>query len=165
MEAVQVALTIALPDGVAAIAGLDRIDYDESFSVDTDCNPSPEDWARLTLEGAPGWMRAVMVNGWRSLGINLASLDSDRAVLGWPILRNTSDEIVLGIESSIGLTARIVIQPSPTRVVHSMLVKYESEAARVAWAVIAPPHRAFVRRLLDAAALAVASGHHGVRDH
>jgi len=161
----HVALTIALPDGVSDIAGLDRYDYDETFSVDTDCNPSPEDWARLTLEDAPRWMRAVMVNGWRSLGIDLAPLDSDRAVLGWPILRNTPDDIVLGIESSIGLTARIVIQPSPTRGVHSMLVKYESEAARVAWAGIAPPHRVFVRRLLDVAALAVASGHHAVRHH
>jgi hypothetical protein len=144
--------TIPVPDGVAALAGLDHIDYEEAFSVAIDATPTPEQWARHSVERAPGWMRAVMVNGWRSLSIHLAPLDAPDAVLGWQIHRNTAEAIVLGVESGLGLTARIVIQTAPGTVVHSMVVAYESAAARAAWALIAPPHRAFVRRLLDAGA-------------
>ncbi len=149
------ARTIALPDGVRDIADLRPVDYEEAFVVDTAADPAPEAWARLALEQAPPWTHAVMVNGWRSLGIHLAPPGSPTAVLGWPILRNSSEVIVLGVESTIGLTARIVIQPTPRDVTHSMVVRYDRPAARVAWAAIAPPHRAFVRRLLDVAAAAI----------
>jgi len=146
------ALTIDVPNRVGELAGLDRVDYDEAFSVETAWAGSPEQWARHCMAGAPRWMRAVMVHGWRSLGIHLAPIPSDDAVLGWPILRSSPDHVVLGIDSAIGLTARIVVWVEPERVVHSMLVRFENPAARAAWAGIAPPHRVFVRRLLDVAA-------------
>ena len=146
------ATTISVPAGVAELAGLFEVDYDEAFTVRTDLDPSPEAWARHCMEGAPSWMRAVMVNGWHSLGIHLAPLDSAEAVLGWPILRNDPDVLVLGIESTLGLTARIVIQPAPDHVMHAMLVRLETPAAHAVWAALAPPHRVFVRRLLDVAA-------------
>ena len=146
------ATTIALPADVGTLSGLVPIDYEESFAISIDSAMTPEQWARLSLEQAPGWMRAVMVNGWPRLGIHLAPFGSGDAVLGWPILHRDSSAIVIGVEASIGITARIVIQTRPGRAVHSMVVRYDKPSGRLAWTRIAPPHRIFVRHLLDVAA-------------
>lgn len=141
-------LTIPLPAGVAELAALDPVHYDEAFAVDVATSLTAQEWARLTLEGAPAAMRAAMLNGWRSLLIRLAALDADGQVLGWQILHSEPQAIVLGVESAIGMTARIVMQIQPTQVVHSMVVRFDRSRARPVWAVLAPPHRRFVQTLL-----------------
>ncbi|PZS30975.1 MAG: hypothetical protein DLM58_12680 [Pseudonocardiales bacterium] len=140
--------TIPVPANVAEFAALDRFDYDEAFAVDIATDLSAEEWARLSIEGAPPPMRAAMLNGWKSLLIRLAPLDSEGQVLGWRIHHSEPQAIVLGIESRIGMTVRIVIQVQPTQVVHAMVVRYDRIIARPVWAVVSSPHRRFVRTLL-----------------
>ena len=143
---------IALPVGTAELAGFDGYDYDEAWEIAIpDVGITPEEWARLALEGAPSAMRAVMVNGWKTLGIGLEPLGSTSAVLGWPIRRSDDAALVLGVHAGVGITARIVMRAYPGKMVHAMLVRYDNLAGRAAWNVIAPGHRKFVETLLGIA--------------
>jgi hypothetical protein len=143
--------TIPVLAGVAEIAGLDRVDYDEAFDFETDAVRRPEDWARLILEGAPLSKRLQMVGAWTALGIRLALPGTKGQVLGWRIRRSDPEAVVLEVHAAVGLTARIVIQAEPQRVTHSMVVRYDRALGGRVWRRIAPGHRRFVRALLNRA--------------
>jgi hypothetical protein len=166
--------TIAPPTGVAELAALDRVDYQEAFAFAAEAGVaetrgaaggagggtaagsvrSPEEWARRILEGAPPRKRAAMLLVWTALGIRLAPLGSPGQVLGWRIRYNGPDAIVLGVRAAAGLTARVVIQADAERVVHAMLVRYDRAIARRVWTVLGPRHHRFVADLLDRASRA-----------
>jgi hypothetical protein len=146
------ARTIAVSPEIAELAALAPVHYRESFAVDTTGTLSPQAGGRRAREGAPAAMRETMLRGWRVLGVRLAPLGSPGQVLGWPIRSNDERAIVMGIESRVGITARLVIAAEPGRLVQAMLVRFEHVGARAAWAAIGPFHRPFVRRLLDLAA-------------
>jgi hypothetical protein len=143
--------TIPVPAAVAGLAGLEPVHYDEAFTFDTDVSRRPEEWARLILEGASPRERAVMLATWTALGIRLAWLGSRGQVLGWRILHNGPDGIVLGVRAALGLTARVVVRVEPGRVVHAMLVRYDRGLGRRIWAKVAPGHHRFVAGLLERA--------------
>ena len=132
----------------APAVDLDRVDYDEAFTFDTTVARSPESWARLILEGAPLSKRLQMIGVWTALGIRLARPGSPAAVLGWPILRNDPDAIVLGVRAAAGLAARLTIQVEEGRVTQSMVVRYENRLGRGVWTRLAPGHHRFVESLV-----------------
>ena len=143
---------IALPVGTAELTGFDRYDYDEAWEIAVpEMDTTPEEWARLAMEGAPSAMRAVMVNGWKTLGIGLEPLGSTSAVLGWPIRHSDDAALVLGVHAAVGITARIVMRAYPGKMLHAMIVRYDNRAGRAVWNVIAPGHRKFVENLLEIA--------------
>jgi len=143
--------TIPVPAAVAEIAGLDRVDYDEAFTFETEAVQPPEEWARLILEGAPLSKRLLMIGAWTALGIRLAFPGSTGHVLGWRIRHSDADAVVLGVHAAVGLTARVVIQVEQQRVTHSMLVRYDRALGRRVWSRMAPGHHRFVRALLNRA--------------
>jgi len=148
-EGMGMAERIALPATVAELAALDTVDYQEAFAIDTDTVLTPEEWARLILEGAPAATRAALLGAWKPLGVRLAPLGSDGQVLGWPIQYSGSQAIVLGVECAIGFTARMVIQVQPGRIIHAMLCRFERDAGRDAFTALAPRHTQVVRSLLE----------------
>jgi len=148
-EAMATAETIAVPAGVAELTSLGTVDYQEAFAFDTDAVLTPEQWARLILEGAPQTTRTALLGAWKRLRVTLAPLESDRQLLGWPIQHSGSQDIVLGVESEIGFSARMVIQAQPGRVIHAMLFRFERDAGRDAFMALAPRHTEVVRSLLD----------------
>ena len=125
-----------------------RADYTEDQAVDVTVTRSPEQWARLILEKAPLTMRLQMVGVWTALGIPLAPPWSKNQVLGWRIVRNDPDEIVLGVHALLGLAARLTFRVEPGRVVQTMTVRFDRAPARAVWVRLAPGHRRFVGRLL-----------------
>jgi len=143
--------TIPVPAGVAEIAGLGRIDYDEAFTFETGTVLLPEEWARLILEGAPLSKRLQMIGAWTALGIRLALPGTTGQVLGWRIRHSDADAVVLGVHAAVGLTARVVIQVERQRVTHTMVVRYDRALGRRVWSRMAPGHHRFVRALLNRA--------------
>lgn len=135
-----------------ALAGLDRIDYREQFTVAVTADRTPEEWARLILSGAPRRKRATMVGAWVALGVLLRPPFISGAVLGWRIRRVEPDAIVLGIHSLSGLTARIVWRLSEGWLEHVMVVRFATPLSAAIWARVAPGHRRFVKALLADAA-------------
>lgn len=148
-EAMATAETIAVPAGVAELTALGAVDYQEAFTFDTDAVLTPEEWARLILEGAPQTTRTALLGAWKRLRVTLAPLESDGQLLGWSIQHSGSRDIVLGVESEIGFSARMVIQAQPGRVIHAMLFRFERDAGRAAFMPLAPRHTEVVRSLLD----------------
>ncbi len=141
--------TIAIPAGFAELDELDTVDYQEAFAIDTDTVLTPEEWARLILEGAPQTTRTALLGAWKPLGVRLAPLGSDGQILGWPIQHSGPRAIVLGVECAIGIAARMVIQVQPGRIIHAMLFRFERDAGRDAFTALAPRHTQVVRSLLD----------------
>jgi hypothetical protein len=78
----------------------------------------------------------------------LAPQDADHP-LGWSILEETDSRLVIGIDGGIA-TPRVVILPSPGRVVFATVLRYESAATGPIWAVGRHVHRAVARYLVAA---------------
>ncbi len=142
----------SVPDSEArdiqALVGEFPIHYREAFAIRVEGDRTPEDWARLMLEGATPRKQARMLSAWRLLGLDLSPPGTDGHVLGWRVERSDDRAVVLAVDSRT-LSARLVLASTPGRVVHTMVVAYRRWTGRPVWAAIAPGHRAFVRGLLD----------------
>jgi hypothetical protein len=145
------AVRVPAPD-----VGDDRPDYADAFEVRT---PERDDrtaelWIRAGLEGAPGWMRWVILLVHRHvLGFRLGPPDAPDHVLGWPIVASEPDEVRLEASSRLlrGVLVGRRVDPSSTRL--TTLLFFERPAtARVVWAVIGPLHRRIAPYLLTRAA-------------
>jgi hypothetical protein len=133
-----------------ALSELTGADYRYACQLTThgDHVRTAEDWARAVFEGAPSAVRGFVVAGWVvGLRLQLGPRPSPSYVLGWSILSNTPETVVLATESPL-LTARLVVQVQPQAVVHATFVGYKRRLARVFWAVAAPIHRLTIPYLL-----------------
>ncbi|MGH3714373.1 MAG: hypothetical protein ACRDT4_13060 [Micromonosporaceae bacterium] len=148
---------VPVPAHIAALNLLDRVDYEDAFTVRSSVPQSAEQWARLALEGAPPALRGFILGAHRALGLRLASPKSPDHVLGWEILQSEPDLLLLGTEGHI-LTPRIVLSTPPGRVVAATLIRFDRVGARAVWAVVAPIHRGVARYLLDRTAKRRRSG-------
>jgi hypothetical protein len=104
------------------------------------------------FEDAPRLLRSFMVSGWIvGLGLRLGPRGSRSYVLGWSIVSNTPEVIVLGVGSFM-ITARLVVRVAESTVVHATFVRYERRPAKVIWPVAAVIHRRVIPFLLRNAA-------------
>jgi hypothetical protein len=106
---------VAIPERARELAGLDRVDYADAFTVAVSAHRSPGDWIRLAAADMPVLFAAVHAVH-RLLGLRLASADSPDDVIGWDTLRTDEAEVVLGSAGVLG-TARIVGLTAPERLV------------------------------------------------
>ena len=126
--------------------------YACQLDLDMDTAQSAEYWARAVFEGAPRSLRWFIVTGWiAGLGLRLGPRRSRSYVLGWNIVSNTPEVIVLGVESFM-LTARLVVRVRESTVVHATFVRYERAPARIIWPIAAIVHRRVIPFLLRYAA-------------
>jgi hypothetical protein len=135
--------------------GDERPDYADTFEVRT---PEPDDrtaeqWIRAGLEGAPGWMRRVILVAHRHvLGFRLGPQDAPDHVLGWRIASSTPD--VMRLEAASGLLrgALVARRVDPSCVRLTTMLFFRRPPARVIWAVVGPLHRRIAPFLLARAA-------------
>lgn len=139
---------VPVPARVADLGLLDRVDYADAFSLETPVRRTPEQWARLALEDVSPLLRGIIRQAHRILGLRLAPDGSADHVLGWAILQNGPDELVLGADGGLG-NPRIVILTSPGHIVFATIIRFGGLRARAAWQGVAPVHRAIARHLLD----------------
>jgi hypothetical protein len=143
---------IEVPADVRALHVLERVDYADAFAVHTSANLPPERWARLFFDGTSDAFRTAW--WWVFGGFRRQSAPSEGPdrIFGWKVLRNTDAEIVLGVDSPLGLTARLVATTPPGHAVISSLLQLDTTAARTIWRVGAYGHRVTARHLLNHAA-------------
>ncbi len=145
---------IAVPASVAELKLLDHVDYEDAFAVQTAAELTPEQWARLFFDGTSRLFRAAwwwLFSGFR---FRFSPPGGPDHVFGWKILQNTPTEIVLGLNSPIGVTAHLITTTPPGQAVVSTLVRLETPTARAIWAVAVYGHRATMRYLVGHAATA-----------
>jgi hypothetical protein len=127
--------------------------YASAFEVGTQETESqtPEQWARLTFEGAPVLLRWFVVSGWRFvLGLRLARPPSDSDVLGWQIVESASHAVTLAARSRL-LSARNIVRCQQQRITWITVVDFDRRAGRVLWSVAAPIHHATIPFLMQRA--------------
>lgn len=146
------ATEIPVRDDVRALSRFRFADYADNFEAEThDTARTAEQWARAMLEGAPVGMRTFLVRTWPLFGVRLGPLHAAGYVLGWRIIKNTAEFVVLQVRSAAGVTVRLVVQAGDGKVLAGTFVRCEGLPGRVIWFAIAPIHRLVVSRLLGEA--------------
>jgi hypothetical protein len=150
---------IPVPPEVFALELLDRVDYSDAFEARTGCRRSPGDWGELIIESASPALTAFVRAVHRHVGrMRLAERGEPDHPLGWTILDQTQQHLVLGVDGGI-VTPRLVIATDADRVLAVTLLRYEAPVARPLWWLIAPIHRAVARHLLAGGVQRAAHGH------
>lgn len=122
------------------------------LEVPADDTRPAEQWARLGLEQTPTALRWFIVAGWRLvLGLRLGPRHSTEHVLGWKIIRDRDEEVVLESRSAF-LTAHLVFRRDGTRLTWSTFVHYDQRIAAVIWLPVSLLHRRIVPYALGNAA-------------
>ena len=145
---------IELPPGSRALSTLSRIDYADSFLLETGRpeDMTAEQWARAMIEGASPRTRRALRRGWFMLGMRLGPAHSDRLVLGWEVRHSTPDYALLAATSRLGMVGELLFERRPDGLLFATFLQLGNPLARVVWARVAPPHRRVVQHLLARAA-------------
>jgi hypothetical protein len=152
-EAQAAVRQIAVPDEARAVCTLTRLDYEDAFEVDVGAvqDRTAEQWARAVLEESPLSIRSPLVAGWSAIGLKLGFDRSRERVLGWEITLNTSDVVLLGAGSRIGLLGQLLFKRHSDRLLFCTFVQQGNAGARAMWAWVEPVHAPTVRRVLEQA--------------
>ncbi len=135
-------------------------DYADAFevSVDEPDTRSAEQLFLAGLEGAPRWLRRVVLVVHRHvLRFELAPLEAPNHVLGWEILSVEPDRIRLRATGPLLNGVLVARRLTPLSAVLETFVSYRRPVlARVVWTVVSPVHRTVAQFLLRRAATASA---------
>jgi hypothetical protein len=155
-EGVPVSTNTA-PPAARALSTLSRIDYQDSYLVETGVtlDRTAEEFARMVLEGAPAITRGTLRRAWTALGLKLGPDGSERFVLGWEIRRSTPDHVLLGADSRIGMPAELFLERRDDALQFCTFVHHGNPIARAMWAGVEPIHPPTVRRMLEDAAVRI----------
>jgi hypothetical protein len=131
-------------------------DYADAFTSATPSalSRSPEQWARHVLEDASLPMRTFLRVGWRfGLGFPLAR---GNAVLGWPVVAESVDWIVLQQQSWL-FSVALLMRAADGELTWATRVKFWSPISVATWAIVGVIHRRFAPRALRRAVASAAS--------
>lgn len=144
-----------VPSEARALTTLVRIDYEDAFLVEVDRahERTPEEWARAVFEGIPLLLRLRLWGAWRTLGLRLASPASRRHVLGWEVRRASTEHVLLGARSLIGMPAELLLTRYADSILFDTFVQHGNPLARAVWAATEPTHRRFLPALLRQSAV------------
>ena len=142
---------IAVPASARALSTLAHIDYEDAFIVDVG-DPrarSGERWARAIFDEAPNSLRLRLWSAWRMLGLRLAPPTSLQHVLGWSIRRKTTELVLLGADSLIGMPAELLVQRQPDSLLFDTFVQQSNPIAQAIWAATRPTHERTLPSVLN----------------
>lgn len=147
------------PEALSEAQSFAAPDYASAFAVRAQgTDHTAEQWARTMFEGAPKAVRWLLVFGWRHvLRFRLGPEASPDHVLGWKIVANTPDSIVLELRSPF-MTAHKILRTEPSLTFTMTLVRYERRVARALWSAAMLVHHRTEPYLLGHAV-----SHHAVR--
>lgn len=112
------------------LAGLDRIDYADCFSIAVSEKRSPEQWIREAVHAMPTLFSAVRV-AHRALGLHLAGATSPEHVIGWDVLRSDAEHAVLGNAGMLGRPRIVVLAPQRQVTIATLLELWPHRSYRV----------------------------------
>jgi hypothetical protein len=141
-----------LPRSVRALSSLPDPDYVDLFTLSTDTQAAPEQWARAMFGNVPSITERLI---WRGLlGLRLSRGRSPGTVAGWLIGGRGEDWIRLEAASWF-LTANLLVVTADGRVSLWTFLHYDRSLGRAVWPRLSVIHRRVVPRVLrDAAARA-----------
>ena len=145
---------ISVPASAHSLSTLSRIDYEDGFMVDGDPLPgrSCERWARAVIEDTPAALRVKLLCSWWALGLKVGLPWSPGRVLGWEILLEDFDCVLLGAGSRLGLSGQLVFKRESDGMLFATFARVHNPAAGAVWGRTEARHRAVVRSLLGHAA-------------
>ena len=148
------AVEIVVPAAVSELRLLDRVDYQDAFSVDTHLTRGAEQWMRAFAEGAPRWFQVSWIGlGKLLVGMRFGPLfNAPDHVVGWKVIVDRPDAFATGLDSSGGLSARLVTVTPPGQAIIATQVRLDTKYARTLWSAIRGGHRHLASYLLDRAA-------------
>jgi len=130
---------------VATLSSLPRLDYADRFTLSTDADATPEQWARAMFGDVPG------VAGWSIwrgvLGLRLSRGRSPATVAGWRVGGRGEDWVRLEAASR-SLSAEMLVQTAEGRVSLTTCMHYDRRVGRVGWPPLSAVHRRLVPRVL-----------------
>src|ERR1700749_527404 len=104
---------VSLPPDARSLSTLARVDYGDAFILDAGARRTAEQWVDAVLTDAPLSVRARLLSGWTSLGLNLAGHSSARRVLGWKVLRSSPEVMLLSADSILGFRGELLFRAEP----------------------------------------------------
>lgn len=147
--------THEVPRSVRAFSSLPDPDYVDLFTLSTDTEAAPEQWARAMFGDVPS-VAVLLI--WRGLlGLRLARGRSPATVAGWQIGGRRKDWIRLEAASWF-LTGNLLVQTADGRVSLATFLHYDRCLGRGVWPPLSAIHRRVVPGLLHDAATRVAIG-------
>jgi hypothetical protein len=133
---------------IRSLSTLERQDYVDLFTVTTDADGSPEDWARAGIDEAAGLGGQF---AWRVvLGLRLESRSSTDHIAGWEVVERSDSFIVLEAASWC-LTAQIVVAVDRAQVSVATFIRYDLPVAALVWGPVSVIHRRAMPGLLRSA--------------
>jgi hypothetical protein len=144
---------VPVPTAALALSSLVRVDYCDAFLVKacTARSRPAESWARAVLEDAPPALRSTLIIGWLTLGLKRSPAGPNASVLGWEIRVRTSNVVLLGRDSHIGMPAELLFERDGDDLLFATFVQQDNSVARAIWAATEPRHVPAVRNLLERA--------------
>jgi hypothetical protein len=138
-----------VPGDVRGLSSLPDVDYADRFTVLTDADATPEQWARAMFGDVPS---AGEVFIWRVLlGLRLSRGRSPDTVAGWRIGGRGEDWIRLEAGSWF-LAADLLVQAAGGRVSLTTFLHYDRPLGRAVWPPLSAVHRHLVPGVLHTAA-------------
>ena len=139
---------VTLPPDARALSTLSRIDYEDAFRLDAGVDRPAEQWVDAVLNDAPPSVRARLVAGWLSLGLNLARPGSADRVLGWKVQHSDPNFVLLAADSWLGLRGQLLFAGEPRGLLFATFIQQNNPLARSVWAGITRQHQHVVESLL-----------------
>lgn len=143
---------VDVPDRVRDTSDFRKADYSTVSRLDGGPAASPQQWGRGCLEGAPGWLRVLLVFGWRHvLRLRLGPPATSGTVLGWFVVADEPDFVTISAGSPL-LEAQHHFLRDDTGVTWVTVVRTHTRLGRILWRCIAPGHELTMPLLLRRAA-------------
>jgi hypothetical protein len=144
-----------IPESVCALSSFPDIDYADQFTLSTDTDATPEQWARAMFGNVPSVAELLI---WRGLlGLRLSRGPSPATVAGWQIGERGDDWIRLEAASWF-LNGNLLVQTSHRRVSLATFLHYDRRLGHILWPPLSAIHRRLVPGLLRDAAARAAIG-------
>ncbi|GAB2539326.1 hypothetical protein [Nocardia heshunensis] len=143
----------AVPATSLALASLPVVDYADEFTLSTNVQASPEQWARAMFGDVPN--RAERFIWQVLLGLRLTPGRSRSTVAGWRIADGGTDWIRL--EASGSIVGNLVVRTASEQVSLTTLIQYERGRGPLVWPRLSAVHRRLAPGLLRDAATAIAT--------
>ena len=138
-----------LPQSARSHSSLPHISYADRFTLSTDTDSTPQQWARAIFGGTPNRSQRFIWGG--LLGLRLVREPSEATIAGWRIGGHGKDWIRLE-NSSWFMNANLLVQKIDGKVSLATLIQYTHWFARLWWPPLAIIHRFIVPRMLLKAA-------------
>ncbi|GAA1676809.1 hypothetical protein GCM10009733_087110 [Nonomuraea maheshkhaliensis] len=142
--------TSNIPESVRTLSSLPDIDYADRFTLSTDVDATPEQWARAIFGDVPNVGELLIWCG--LLGFRLSRTRSPATVAGWRIGGSGEDWIRLEAASWF-LTGNLLVRTAGEQVSLMTFLHYRRRVGNGVWPPLSAVHRRLVPGLLhDAAA-------------